>query len=218
LGLDGKDFDYVHVLEVSTGEQVAVARGHWGIMELPRTIARLHHYYNQAFVGCERQVGLQVSQTLWQQYGITYQYRNRDEQKGGRPATQALGHFRTSDDLAMGLLRRDLAQAADVCPLKLRDAETIRQLQKYQFAPRSRMLLLDQASDAQLKMGAPPGDHDDAVTSLAVLALLMREVQHFADEAPKFRVGTYGHVVQDVIEQVARDEAGIEQPVDPWEQ
>lgn len=197
-GIEGKDLDCVHVLN-RAGEQVCVAHGSWGNATRPglsRIAARLHYYYNGAFVGAERQVGLVHLRELWDCYGITYQYRSRKEEEGGRRRQDALGHARTHDDVAMGLLRTMLAEPAATRQIHIYDEETLRQLKRYQFRSRKASIDVAAARDAELSMGAPEGDHDDTVTSLAVAVLMLREVPFFEAERPQFARGTYGASVQ----------------------
>jgi hypothetical protein len=198
LGIEGKDLDFVHVLN-RYGQQVAKAEGRWSNSTGPgltRIAARMHYFFNGAFTGAERQVGLVHLRELWDKFGVCYQYRSRKEEEGGRRRQDALGHARTHNDMAMGLLRGMLAEPKATRQLHIWDAETLRQLKRYQFKSRRASVDVSMARDADLTMGAPEGDHDDAVTSLAVGALMLREIPFFEAERPKFAAGTYGALVQ----------------------
>lgn len=204
-GNENKDFDFIHVLNQRTGEQVAVVQGRWSNITEPgltRIAARLHYYYNGAFVGAERQVGLIHLRELWNSYGVTYQYRNRKEEEGGRRTTETLGHARTHNDLAMELLRGDLAKEKGQRRIHLHDAETLRQLRRYQFKSSKASVDVSVARDADLTMGAPQGDFDDGVTSLAVGELLLLEVPYFESQRPKFARGTYGALMQEAFDKL----------------
>ena len=216
LGLEGKDYDFVHVFN-RAGRQVAVAQGRWSNSTRPglsRIVAQLHYYYNGAFVGAERQVGLVHLRELWDNYGVTYQYRNRREEESGRRRQDSLGHFRTHDDVAMRILRGMLAEPKETRQLHIRDAETLRQLRRYQFKSRKASIDVSQARDADLYMGAPDGDHDDAVTSLAIVALLLREIPWFESERPKWAKGTYGALMAEAFAKLAGEQESTE--IDPF--
>src|SRR5690606_33069958 len=64
-GLEGKDFDYAVVLDRNTGRQVAEAQGRWGDVQWAMVLYALYHYYGQAFLVGERQVGLITMRRLY---------------------------------------------------------------------------------------------------------------------------------------------------------
>jgi hypothetical protein len=213
-GLEGKDKDYAVVLDRNTGEIVAEAEGWWGNAVWQRVLAQLHRYYNGAFICGEKQVGLVHMRALIDVYGIGYQYRSRREEDKNRPKRDTLGHWRTHGDVAMGNLIAELSRPAKDCGVKILSPEIKRQVQMYQFLPKREKMEFSEAADADLQMGAPPGDHDDGVLALVYAWLGVQEVPFFESERPKFRRGTYGHMMQKEFDALYGQEQ--EKEVDPF--
>lgn len=213
-GLEGKDSDYAVVIDRNTGEIAAEAQGWWGNAQWQRVLAWLHRYYSGAFLCGETQVGLPHMRALIDVYGISYQYRRRDEANRNRPTRDALGHFRTAGDVAMGNLIAELSKPADKCGVKILSPEVKRQVQVYQFLPRSEKMEFGEAQDSDLQMGAPPGDHDDGVLALVYAWLGVQEVPFFEHARPKWGRGTYGELMADAFAKMAGESE--EKNVDPF--
>lgn len=200
-GLVTGDFDYAVVLNLNTGQQVAEAQGHWGDVGWAHVLAGLYHYYGQAFMCGERQVGLMVMRRLYDEMGIGFQFFNRDEAKRAKRRSDTLGHHRRAGDLVIRNLRKALgardARGQLLIPeIIILSQELHRQACAYQFSPKRKTIDVYDAQDAELQTGAPEGDHDDGVMGLAYARMAMNEVAKFEPPAPVYKPGTYGETFQ----------------------
>ena len=196
-GLRDGDFDYAVVLDRNTGEQVAEAQGRWGDVRWCTILAALHFHYGRAFLCGERQVGLVAMRRLYDEMGVTYQYFNRQEASRARRRSDTLGHHRMAGDLVIRNLRkaiapRDMHGRLHPSEIVVRSPELLRQLIKFQFAPKSQTKDEYDRHDADYRMGAPPGDHDDGVMAMTYANLARLEVQHYVEPPEPFAPGTFG--------------------------
>lgn len=189
LGLTDGDFDAAVVMSRNTGRQVAEAHGRWGDVRWVEVLAGLYWYYGEAFIVGERQVGLPVMRRLYDEMGVTYQFFDRDDATTGRRHSDKLGHHSRKGDLVIPRLRAAIAphdEQLKRLPAEVRfvSPELIRQLKAYQWRPRESGVQLKDAHDADLKCGAPEGDHDDLVMAAAMAVMALGEVSRFP-EPPK---------------------------------
>ncbi|WP_428936908.1 hypothetical protein [Fontivita pretiosa] len=197
-GLRDGDFDAAVVLDRMTGEQVAEAYGRWGPSWAEQLLGLAWHY-NQAFLCGERQVGLFAMRRLFDDFGYTYQYMRRDEQKRDRDQSQDLGHHRLKGDLTIPRLRRAIAprdihgRLAEP-QIIIRSRELHRQLVKFQFRPRLKTMELHEAHDEDLEYGAPTGDHDDLVFAAGYAQMALHEVDKVNAPEVEYPEGSAGEV------------------------
>jgi hypothetical protein len=169
------------------GEQVATIHGRWGSEIFGEILRPLLDWYNPLICG-EQQVGLPVLRKLYK-WGY-WMYYDRDEKKRSRPMNERLGHFKTGSHLPIMMLRGALFPFnSDGSPRRpdviIRDSEVLDELAAFQFTPPKGMELQD-AGDEQLKMGAPPGFHDDLVNAAGYAWMALHDLPHYEDTKPAF--------------------------------
>lgn len=179
-GLENGDADACIILD-EFGDQAAVLTGRWGNARFLDHLRPLLDWYDPFCVG-ERQVGLDVLRALWDDG--RWMYFTRDEAHRTRAQRDTLGHHKSHTDTVILSLRRALrtrnAAGEKIDPvLTLHDRETLDELAAYQFLPRSRGGTIEGLHDAEMKMGAPPGSHDDLVMALAYAWMALRELPKF---------------------------------------
>lgn len=201
-GLENRDMDAAVVLRQSTGEQVAAASGRWGDVGFAWVLWALGWYYREALIVGERQVGLPTLRRLYDEWGYTFIYRNKDDEHAAPRPSDLLGHHATHGDLIIPQL------AWAICPkdpktgerfpsrIRVTDAETLKQCKEYEWRPRSKMIELSQARNTDLSHSAPLGQHDDLVMALAYAVRGWIELPKFIIDKPQHPAGSLGQVLR----------------------
>lgn len=145
------DFSAVDVLRCDTMEQVAHWHGRIPPEKLAEEIVKLAHYYNNAFVGVEKNnMGYSTVATLKDTYDNLY--INVQHDRNGKEITREFG-WRTTLK-TKPLMIDGLAEVINEKEIKINNPGTIEELRRYSLHP-----------DGTL--GAPQGGHDDRVISLS---------------------------------------------------
>lgn len=126
----GRDSDYAVVLNSSVRpvRQVAEVQGQYG-ERFDRVLYALGTYYRNAFILGEHQVGGPVLARLHRVYRYPAIYRERQEDKVGRPPVMRFGWARKYDDITL----RNLRKAVIEQKLIVRSAVLLDQLARLQF-------------------------------------------------------------------------------------
>ncbi len=168
--------------------QVAELHGHWG-ERFDRLLYAAAMFYGGAFILLERQEGLSIMRRLWDEYGYTYIYYQRDPAQPNRKVRDALGHARVHDDFAM----RNLMVAIRNKEIEPRSRDFIEQARKLEwYKPGEEPGISDRPSDASLKMRLPGGGSPDIVMAHVYANLALREVFTFDKPEDLFAKGSYG--------------------------
>jgi hypothetical protein len=213
-GLPNRDQDAAVVLRGSTGRQVAAASGRWGDANFGWVLWALGWFYRQALIVGERQVGLPTLRRLYDEWGYSFLYYQRDDQHQSVRHSDLLGHHASRSDLVVAYFARDLAPRNEMTNtrlpsrVQLTDPDTIKQCREFEWSPRKKNLELVDARSAELKHGAPAGQNDDLVLAAAYAALGLRELPKFIPEKPEYRSGSLGDVLghKDVHRRIAQFE------------
>jgi len=192
-GLPDGDFDAGVMLD-QYGDQVATVHGHWGPTAFTQVLWPLIEWFEPFVVG-ERQVGLPVLRELYDKGAWTYFHRADDSR--GRTQRDMLGHHASGTDLRIPTLRkmigpRDGNGILQEPKIKVRDAEVIRELSRFQYNPRSSTVSMEEARDNQLAWGAPHGEHDDLVSALSYAVLGQIWLPRFEKPKAKFAPDSIG--------------------------
>lgn len=193
-GIETGDCDACTILD-EYGDQCAVLHGRWGPDEFRPLLCDLLDWYRDVFVVGERQVGLVVLRHLYDDG--RWLYYQADEEHRARPMRDKLGHPKSANDYLIARLRKALTlqpdpddPAAPPSPaIRVYDAATLDELKAYQFLPK-RGVTLEGLRDTEVKMGAPPGSHDDLVISLAYAWMGLLEMPKFPKPVRKPVPGT----------------------------
>lgn len=197
-GMEKGDFDSLDIfLKPSprdplgpTPRHVAKLLGHWG-ERLDRLLYAAAMLYNGAFLLLERQEGLAIMRRLWDDYGYTYIYYQRDPAQPNRKVRDALGHARVHDDFTI----RNLQVALRNGELAIRSKDTLEQMRKLEwYKPGEQVNITDRPSDRELKMRLPGGGSPDQVMSLAYSWLALDEVFHYDKPEDLFPKGSLGDI------------------------
>ena len=145
------DFSSGDVLRCDTLEQVA----HWHGKIVPENLAdeiiKLARYYNNAFVGAEKNsVGYGVVSDLKKNYGNLYVKVKHDSRKN--ESTREFGWRTTA--ATKPLMIKDLSEFITDVEIKINNPGTLEELRIFSIHPDG-------------KLAAPNGQHDDRVISLA---------------------------------------------------
>lgn len=197
LGLTDGDFDVGIVLD-EKGRECCVVEGRWGETFLD-IILPLIEWYHPFIVG-ERTAHSLAHLRRLHDMGA-WLYHERDEAKAGRAVRDVLGHAPKQYDLTVARLREAVAPKDEDGRLKpsrveVYDEETLRQLSRYSFRPRSSTKTMEEARDADLVWSAPPGEHDDRVRALALAWVGFEWLPRFPKPPPNYRPGTAGHLLK----------------------
>lgn len=156
IEINGRDTDFssIDVLRCDTLEQVAHWHGRIGPEFLDDEILKLAWYYNEAFVGIEKNsIGYGVVASVKDQYNRVYIREIQDKQ--GKTITKEYGWRTTgSKGGTKGLMVKDLAQAIFDQEIKINNHGTIEECRRF-------------TSHADGSLAAPQGCHDDRVISIA---------------------------------------------------
>ncbi len=145
------DFSSIDVLRCDTLEQVAHWHGKIGPEFLDDEIIKLARYYNEAFVGIEKNnMGYGVVAAVKEKYSKLY--INTVHDKNGKEITREFGWRTTSK--TKPLMINGLAEAINEKSIRINHPGTIEECRRFTVHP-----------DGSL--GAPLGQHDDRVISLA---------------------------------------------------
>lgn len=161
-GLEWGDYSSAHVIDVATGQVVAVWHGHTPADLFGEELWRLGCWYNSALLGPEsNNHGLTTITTLRRlDYPKIYRRRRLNSTKGKIQETSyGWATNVTSKPKMIDELAKALRDGPDDGGILLRDSETLAELKRY-------------VRDSNGKMGGSP--HDDRVISLAI-ANQMRE-------------------------------------------
>ena len=155
--ISGRDTDYssIDVLRCDTLEQVAHWHGRIAPENLADEVLKLAWYYNEAFVGIEKNsIGYAVVAAVKQVYNRLYVRVVHD--KSGKVLTKEIGWLTTGGKRGgtKGLMINDLAQVIVDGEIKINNQGSIEECRRFTVHP-----------DGSL--GAPQGQHDDRVISLA---------------------------------------------------
>jgi hypothetical protein len=197
LGLQDGDFDAGVALDVDH-KLVFTCHGRWA-ESFSDILWPLLQWYEPFVVG-ERQVGLPILRNLYDR-GYGWLYFNREESKKGRPPRDMLGHARYAGDTIIPRLRRLIAPRAsdgtlEPSKIEIYDAELHGQLCKFGFQPRSDAVPDDGTGrDAQYKMSAPAGEHDDLVLACAYACAGVEWLPAYEKPPARFAPGTVGHML-----------------------
>lgn len=193
-GIEGRDFDTLVILDKATKpvEQVAELEGRWGADRFDRLVYCMLRFYFNAFMVGERQVGLPVLRSLLNNFGYGYLYYNRNEASKGRRRQDCLGHHKSAGDPTIASLRKALRDDL----VRVRSERSIQQLRAYQFRPKGKLKeKTEDMRDADLTMGAPPGEFDDLVTGWAMGWKGIEEVHFFEEDRPQFEEDKAGGIL-----------------------
>ena len=145
------DYSAIDVLRCDTLEQVAHWHGRIGPELLDNEITKLAWYYNEAFVGVEKNnIGYGVVAALKDTYGRLY--INLVHDKNGKEITKEFG-WRTTVK-TKPLMINGLAEAINDGSILINNLASIEECRRYTIHP-----------DGSL--GAPSGQHDDRCISLS---------------------------------------------------
>lgn len=185
-GIDGADLDAGIVFNKATWpvEQVAEVHGRWGPDRFDRVLYCLARYYFNAFICGERQFGLPVFRSLIQNLHYSYIYYQRDEAVRDRARSDRLGHFKIAGDPTIPAFRMAVRddQVNILSPVAREEIRVFKWLSKSETEK-------EDVRDADLKMSAPTGMHDDLVHAGAYGWKGILEVHHYADDRPKLEEG-----------------------------
>lgn len=197
-GMEGGDFDAAAIF-IKPGQrdpvgtkcrQVGVLHGHWG-ERFDRLIYAAAMIYNGAFILLERQEGLSIMRRLWDDYGYTYIYYQRDPAQPNRKVRDALGHARIHNDFTI----RNLQIALINGEIELRDRDTLDQMRRLEwYKPGEEPGVKDRPSDAELKMRLPGGGSPDLVMATAYAWLALDEVFKYDKPEDLFPKGSLGDI------------------------
>lgn len=200
-GLANSDYDAIVVIRQKTKTQVASAVGRWGDVHMAWVLYAMGYFYNEALIVGEQQVGLPVLRRLYDEWGYTYLYHDKDEKHQAPRHSDELGHFSYHGDpiiprLQWGIAPRDQKTGVRLPPVfNFRDPEVIEQLYKYEWRPKSKNLELQETRNKDLTRGAPPGFHDDLVMAAAFAVHGWIELPKFKKAAPTFPKGSLGELL-----------------------
>lgn len=200
-GLEDGDYD-AGVMLTGDGEQVLTVHGHWGT-EFYGVLRPILDWYKPFVVG-ERQVGLPVLRKMYDE-GYGWLYFDRNMASRGRVRRDCLGHHAAKGDLIIPGLRAAIGPRDDRgelrdSQLRIYDRHLHAELCKFQFLPKNSSISAEEARDAQLGWGAPPGEHDDLAMACAYAWAGVNWLPQF--EPPKFQYeqGTLGAVLNHLEE------------------
>lgn len=180
LGISGKDFDAAQLFDLQR-RQCAVIHGHWGqeiIPHIENVIAGFGGKARVFVVGEAAKEGVPVLRHLYD-HGYWLYYARADQAKA-RQTRDMLGHVPVQWDLPVRLLQKLVRERS----VTIHDDETLRQIAKFGFRPKSASMSPDEAiRDQQLTWGAPSGDHDDLVRAAALAMYGIEYLPQF--EPPK---------------------------------
>jgi hypothetical protein len=165
-GLDHGDYSCAQVLDVRTGEQVAVWHGHIPPDELSTEVHKLGLWYSSALCCVESNNHGLTTITQMRQLGYPNLYRSRSLNKVTNKISQEYGWKTTRT--SKPLLIDDLGMALRAEELAIHDEFTLAELRTYRHTGRS--------------MGGSP--FDDRVIALA-LANEMRQYAFMPEYAPQ---------------------------------
>ena len=193
LGI-GRDYDAAVVLDRTANpvRQVAELHGHWG-EQFDRVLFALLSWYNDAFLVGERQFGLPILQRLVRVYGFTNLYRERDEDQQTRMVTYKLGYWRGElfRDVTIPNLRRALRDRK----IELRSHDTIDQLSRLQYKPRSEAQDIETAEDKHMGLKLQGGGSPDLVMATAYAWHACNEVPRFEADDQFYPTGSLGQIL-----------------------
>ena len=193
-GIEGRDYDALVVSDrsVTPVEQVAELEGRWGYERFDRLTYAMLRYYLNAFLVGERQVGLPILRSLINNFEYGYLYYERNEATKARRRMDILGHHRSAGDVTIPQFVRAVHDH-EFIP---RSDRLIQQIRAYQWRPKgSAKEKTEDMRDADLTMGAPPGEHDDLCLAGGYMWKGVLEVHRFEDEKPIFSEGSAGDLL-----------------------
>lgn len=201
LGITGKDLDALELFDTD-GQQVLEAEGTWGehFDTIIRPIVALYGGKPRVFVCGERAtLGLVLLRRLYDEgYWVYFQ---REEESRGRPVRDRLGHAPGKNDITVRKLQRAIAPRNDRgellrATIRIYSAELHSQLCKFGYMPKTKTLTFDEATDADLVMGAPRGEHDDLVRAAACAVAGLDWLPAYDPPKEPFAPGTIGAMVE----------------------
>lgn len=200
-GLANSDWDAAVVVRQKTKTQVGTAVGRWGDVNFAWVLYSLGWYFNEALIVGEQQFGLPVLRRLYDEWGYTHLYHDKDEKHQAPRHSDELGHFSYHGDPIIPRLQWAIAPKATDTGNRLppqfwfRDPEVIEQLYKYEWRPKRSTLELHETRNKDLTRGAPPGFHDDLVMAAAFAVHGWIELPRFKKVAPAFPKGSLGELL-----------------------
>jgi hypothetical protein len=191
-GIEGADLDGAVVLNKATWpvRQVAELHGRWGPDRFDRLLYCMARYYMNAFICGERQFGLPVFRSLISNLHYHYIYYQRDEASRARSRSDVLGHYKGPGDPCIPMFRMAVRDKQ----VEVRSPVLWEELRTYQFRPKTEKDR-EEVRDADMKMGAPTGMHDDLVNAASYAWKGILEVHHYADDRPKIEMGRAGDML-----------------------
>lgn len=156
MGIEGRDFDAICLLDASTTpvEQVAEAHGHWGIDTVDRLVYAFHRMYNRAFCVIEaNNGGLTVARRLWSAYACRHIYRRRKEDSAHRKIMDSLGYHRSADHATLWALKQALKDGKII----VRSQALIDQMTRYEWHSTKDEEGSPKVADRELKLRLRPG-------------------------------------------------------------
>ncbi len=189
----GRNQDFACVLDVTArGEEsgrvreVASLYGANFRLDFHRYLYALLKLYNSAFLVGERQVGLFTLRRLWDEYGYTYMYRDRNE-AAPHPSVKTngeLGWHRRADDQIIANVRSAILNRS----VEIRTPIIIDQLKRLRFVPKP----AGPSDDARLTMelrNKADAESPDGLMALGYAIFGVEQVPRFIDQRPQ--VNTY---------------------------
>lgn len=201
-GLQNSDFDAAVVIRQKTRRQVGTAVGRWGDVGFAWVLYSLGWYFNEALIVGERQFGLPVLRRLYDEWGYTRLYHDKDEEHQAPRMSDLLGHHSFHGDCIIPRLQWAIAPKEKETGTRLppqvwfRDPELIDQLYRYQWQPKSKTVELVDSRNRDLVRSAPPGYHDDLVMAAAFAVHGWLELPKFKKVKAIFPRGSLGELLQ----------------------
>lgn len=183
---------------------VAEAEGRWAQAPFAWLLYAMGWYYREALlVGERNNGGLDCLRRLYDEMGYIRQWFHRDDEHKSPKPSDLIGytrgrleHDRTIMRLGYFIAPFDDAGNRLDPQIEIRSPQTITQLRRYQWRPRSKAMELAQARDGNLIMGAPDGEHDDLVLSTAYGLMAVVEVPRFDKQRQTFAPGSLGDILR----------------------
>lgn len=155
----GHDLDTLCIADATEHpvRQVFEAAGQWG-PAFDRVLYACLMFYFEPYTVIERQVGYVHLRRLWDDYGYTNLYRERDPTGTAQKLTRKLGYFRPAHDMTLPSFRSAVLDRKYI----IRSWATIRQMQRLQFKARD-TIEVHEIRDSDLRVKLAGGGSPDLV-------------------------------------------------------
>lgn len=193
LGIVGRDYDTACIYRRTKNPpfpQVAEAQGHWG-PSFDRIVWAMHKLYNEAFVlGEANNTGTMILRRLWDDFGVTFMFGDRDERVQGRRSLKRLGCWKGTGSLVLPKFRRAVLERS----VALRSKPLIAQMRALQFRPKS-SIEPSAARDDDMQVSLSTGGSPDLVMAAAYGFHAINEVGWYEEERPEAPPGSIGDIL-----------------------